>query len=94
VERWIREVTDSGVFPVFVIIDSPEKDHSILDQLACTFKGGEMKMDRCVICCATELFVLIALKVVVVVVVVVMAAAVVVGGGGGGGGGWWLWWRR
>lgn len=49
VERWIREVTDSGVFPVFVIIDSPTKEHSILDQLACTFHDGEMQMDRYVI---------------------------------------------
>lgn len=46
VERWVREVQDAGVFLVFVIIDSPEKEHSVLDQLTAIFHNGELKMDR------------------------------------------------
>jgi len=45
VERWFREVGNAGVFIVFVIIDSPEKEHSIMDQLKCEFNNGKLEMN-------------------------------------------------
>ena len=50
VERWCRAVHDQGVFVVFVVIDSPQKKHSVLDQKKVVFKNNrpitESYMDR------------------------------------------------
>jgi len=45
VERMIRQVNDAGIFLVFVIIDSPLKQHSILKQLKTVFKDGKVTID-------------------------------------------------
>jgi len=45
VERMIRQVNDAGIFLVFVIIDSPLKQHSILKQLKTVFKDGKVTVD-------------------------------------------------
>ena len=39
-ERRIREANDAGIFVVFVMIDSPLKKHSILDEKKVSFKDG------------------------------------------------------
>lgn len=50
VEAGVRQLRDAGVFVVFVIIDAPEKEHSIFEQKAVSFVDGrvitEEYMDR------------------------------------------------
>ena len=45
VEKWVRATIDSNVFLVFVIVDSPQKPHSILDQKKIEFVGGQLRTD-------------------------------------------------
>ena len=45
VERVIRQVNNAGIFLVFVIIDSPEKQHSILKQQKAVIKDGKVVID-------------------------------------------------
>ena len=45
VEKWIRAAVDSNVFLVFVIVDSPEKRHSILEQKTVSFVGNKVRDD-------------------------------------------------
>lgn len=50
VERGVRRLKDQGVFVVFVILDAPEKEHSVMEQKSVSFVGGrvvtEDYMDR------------------------------------------------
>lgn len=50
VERGVRKLKDQGVFVVFVILDAPEKEHSVMQQKSVSFVGGrvvtEDYMDR------------------------------------------------
>jgi midasin len=45
VEKWIRAAVDTNVFLVFVIVDSPEKRHSILEQKTVSFVGNKVRDD-------------------------------------------------
>lgn len=40
VEKWCRVAQDQGIFVVFIIIDSPQKQHSVLEQKKVVFKAG------------------------------------------------------
>lgn len=46
VERWVREIQDAGIFLVLVIIDSPQKTHSILEQKTVKFIDGVPVIDE------------------------------------------------
>ena len=42
VERGVRKLKDQGVFVVFVILDAPEKEHSVMQQKSVSFVGGKV----------------------------------------------------